>query len=87
MSSLSREETALTSMRRDARSQTGDESVDSIETALEEPFYIISAGPSARLRRTLKHVDTFTVFHSHGVMGRPMDPSMATRVICPASSC
>jgi glycogen debranching enzyme len=39
------------------------------DTIAEAPFYIPSTGPSARLRRTLKHGDTFAVFDSHGDMG------------------
>src|ERR1700732_1636961 len=39
------------------------------DTIAEAPFYIPSTGPSARLRRTLKHADTFAVFDSHGDMG------------------
>ena len=56
-------------MRVEARPQTGEGSVDSIDTMAEAPFYIASTGPSARPRRTLKHDDTFAVFDSHGDMG------------------
>src|SRR5579863_5883179 len=56
-------------MQPEARLQMADESVDSIDTALEAPFYIASTGPSARPRRMLKHGDTFAVFDSHGDMG------------------
>ena len=39
------------------------------DTVAEAPFYIPTTGPSARLRRILKHGDTFAVFDSHGDMG------------------
>src|SRR5262249_29454842 len=35
----------------------------------EVPFYIPAAGSASRLRRTLKHNDTFAVFDSHGDIG------------------
>src|SRR5262245_36556844 len=35
----------------------------------EAPFYIPTAGSASRLRRTLKHNDTFAVFDSHGDIG------------------
>ena len=56
-------------MRVEARPQTGDGSVRSIDTMAEAPFYIASTAPSARPRRTLKHDDTFAVFDSQGDMG------------------
>jgi glycogen debranching enzyme len=36
---------------------------------VEEPFYIPMTGPAARLRRSLKHDDTFIVLDSHGDIG------------------
>ena len=35
----------------------------------EQPFYIPMRGPAARLRRSLKHDDTFIVLDSHGDIG------------------
>jgi hypothetical protein len=48
-------------VRVEARPQTGEGSVDSIDTIAEAPFYIASTGPRTP-RRTLKHDDTFAVF-------------------------
>ena len=56
-------------VRVEARPQTGEGSVDSIDTIAEAPFYIASTGPSARPRRAIKHDDTFAVFDSQGDMG------------------
>ena len=39
------------------------------DTVPEAPFYIPATGPAARLRRTLKHDDTFVVLDSHGDIG------------------
>jgi glycogen debranching enzyme len=40
-----------------------------IEQAAESPFYIPMTGPATRLRRSLKHDDTFIVLDSHGDIG------------------
>src|ERR1700739_5047155 len=40
-----------------------------VETVSESPFYIPMTGPGARLRRSLKHDDTFIVLDSHGDIG------------------
>jgi glycogen debranching enzyme len=40
-----------------------------LEIILEQPFYIPMTGPAARLRRSLKHDDTFIVLDSHGDIG------------------
>jgi glycogen debranching enzyme len=40
-----------------------------LELILERPFYIPMTGPAARLRRSLKHDDTFIVLDSHGDIG------------------
>jgi N-terminal domain of (some) glycogen debranching enzymes len=56
-------------VRVEARPQTGEGSVGSIDTIAEAPFYIAPTGPSARPRRTLKQDDAFAVFDSHGDMG------------------
>src|SRR5271154_7194336 len=55
-------------MQPDARPQMADHSSSPTDAA-EARFDIASVGPSARLRRTLKHGDTFAVFDSHGDMG------------------
>jgi hypothetical protein len=77
-------------VRVEARPQTGEGSVDSIDTIAEAPFYIASTGPRTP-RRTIRHDDTFAVFDSHGDMGRqpegPTDYSIMTRAICPVSNC
>ncbi len=39
------------------------------EVVLESPFYIPMTGPAARLRRSLKHDDTFIMLDSHGDIG------------------
>ena len=39
------------------------------EVVVEQPFYIPMTGPAARLRRSLKHDDTFIVLDSHGDIG------------------
>jgi glycogen debranching enzyme len=40
-----------------------------IELIAEQAFYIPMTGPAARLRRSLKHDDTFIVLDSHGDIG------------------
>jgi glycogen debranching enzyme len=40
-----------------------------VEAVQESPFYIPMTGPAARLRRSLKHDDTFIVLDSHGDIG------------------
>ena len=40
-----------------------------VEHATESPFYIPMTGPATRLRRSLKHDDTFIVLDSHGDIG------------------
>ena len=40
-----------------------------LERIPEQPFYIPMTGPAARLRRSLKHDDTFIVLDSHGDIG------------------
>jgi len=40
-----------------------------VERVAESPFYIPMTGPAARLRRSLKHDDTFIVLDSHGDIG------------------
>lgn len=40
-----------------------------IETVVEQAFYIPMTGPAARPRRSLKHDDTFIVLDSHGDIG------------------
>jgi glycogen debranching enzyme len=40
-----------------------------VELVTEQPFYIPMTGPAARLRRSLKHDDTFIVLDSHGDIG------------------
>ena len=39
------------------------------EQIADSPFYIPMTGQAARLRRTLKHDDTFIVLDSHGDIG------------------
>ena len=46
-------------MRVEAWPKTGGGSVGSIDAMAEVPFYIVSTGPSARPRSTLKRDDTF----------------------------
>ena len=41
----------------------------SLDTLPETPFYIPATGPATRLRRSLKHDDTFVVLDSHGDIG------------------
>jgi hypothetical protein len=76
-------------VRVEARPQIGEDSVDSIDTIAEAPFYIASTGPSARPRRTIKHGDTFAVFDATATWARqpegPTDYSIMTR--CPVSNC
>ena len=43
--------------------------VQTVEMAAEQPFYIPMTGPAARPRRSLKHDDTFIVLDSHGDIG------------------
>jgi glycogen debranching enzyme len=40
-----------------------------VETIVEQTFYIPMTGPAARPRRSLKHNDTFIVLDSHGDIG------------------
>ena len=48
ISSLSTETAARNIVRVEARPQIGEDSVDSIDTIAEAPFYIALTGPSAR---------------------------------------
>ena len=43
--------------------------VEAAEQVSESPFYIPMTGPATRLRRSLKHDDTFIVLDSHGDIG------------------
>ena len=43
--------------------------VETAEQVSESPFYIPMTGPATRLRRSLKHDDTFIVLDSHGDIG------------------
>src|SRR6478752_519818 len=43
--------------------------METAEQVSESPFYIPMTGPAARLRRSLKHDDTFIVLDSHGDIG------------------
>lgn len=44
--------------------------IEIVATAVSEvPFYIAMTGPAARLRRALKHDDTFVVLDGHGDIG------------------
>jgi glycogen debranching enzyme len=56
-------------MQTETRSSVAEEAARAVDAMAEAPFYILSASPSARPRRTLKQADTFAVFDSHGDMG------------------
>ena len=43
--------------------------IETAEQVSELPFYIPMTGPATRLRRSLKHDDTFIVLDSHGDIG------------------
>src|SRR5689334_4306657 len=43
--------------------------IEAAEHVAESPFYIPMTGPATRLRRSLKHDDTFIVLDSHGDIG------------------
>src|SRR6476646_7553641 len=43
--------------------------IEAAEHVVEQPFYIPMTGPATRLRRSLKHDDTFIVLDSHGDIG------------------
>src|SRR5437667_11303720 len=43
--------------------------LQTVEQAAEQSFYIPMTGPAARPRRSLKHDDTFVVLDSHGDIG------------------
>ena len=43
--------------------------METAEQVSESPFYIPMTGPATRLRRSLKHDDTFIVLDSHGDIG------------------